>query len=185
LNFQFLISPWYFFEYILYLYCFNDRKVILKVKLIQIGKTDTSYINEGVELYTKRILKYHPYEVFTIPDIKNSKKMTEEQQKKAEGELILKQIQSSDFLVLLDENGKTYNSLEMAKFLEGQMLQSIKQMIFVIGGPYGFDSAVYERANRKIALSKMTFSHQLVRIIFAEQLYRANSIIKGEPYHHA
>lgn len=156
----------------------------MKVKLIQIGKTDHSYLNEGIENYTKRIKKYHPYEIVTIPDIKNSKNLSSEQQKKQEAILILKAVQNTDVLVLLDENGKEMNSSQFAGFLEESMLQSVKQLCFVIGGPYGFDDSVYERANRKLALSQMTFSHQLVRLIFAEQLYRANSIIKGEPYHH-
>ncbi len=157
----------------------------MKVKLIQIGKTDASYLSEGIDKYTKRIKKYHPYEVVTIPDIKNSKNMSEIEQKRLEAEQILKYVQASDLLILLDEKGKSLTSVGFAKLLEDVMLQSVKQLIFVIGGPYGFDDAVYKRANRKIALSPMTFSHQLVRIIFAEQLYRANSIIKREPYHHA
>ncbi len=143
------------------------------------------FLEEGIERYVQRIKRYHPYEIFTIPDIKNSKNLSESEQKKQEGKLILKQVRPEDHLILLDEKGKEMNSLEFSKLIENSMLQSIKQLIFVIGGPYGFDQEVYQRANRKIALSKMTFSHQLVRIIFAEQLYRANSIIKGEPYHHA
>jgi 23S rRNA (pseudouridine1915-N3)-methyltransferase len=156
----------------------------LKVKLIQIGKTDASYLSEGIEMYTGRIKKYHVYEVITIPDIKNNKKMSEGEQKKLEADLILKYVQPTDQLVLLDEKGKEFTSVGFAKLIENAMLQSVKQLTFVIGGPYGFDDSVYKRANRKIALSQMTFSHQLVRIIFAEQLYRANSIIKREPYHH-
>ena len=156
----------------------------MKVKLIQIGKTDASYLIEGIEKYNQRIKRYHPYEVITIPDIKNSKNLSQEQQKKQEATLILKHIQNPDLVVLLDEKGKEFTSVNFASFIEDTMLQSIKQLIFVIGGPYGFDASVYSRANRKIALSKMTFSHQLVRVIFAEQLYRANSIIKREPYHH-
>ena len=156
----------------------------MKVKLIQIGKTDASYLIEGIEKYNQRIKRYHSYEVITIPDIKNSKNLSHEQQKKQEAILILKNIQNPDVVVLLDEKGKEYTSVTFAKFIEETMLQSVKQLVFVIGGPYGFDASVYSRANRKIALSKMTFSHQLVRVIFAEQLYRANSIIKREPYHH-
>jgi len=156
----------------------------MKIKLIQIGKTDASYLNEGISKYNKRIERYHPYEVLTIPDIKNSKNLSQSQQKTQEAIKILKNIQNTDFVVLLDEKGKEYTSLKFAEFIRETTLLSIKQMVFVIGGPYGFDASVYARANRKIALSKMTFSHQLVRLIFAEQLYRANSIIKGEPYHH-
>ncbi len=156
----------------------------MKVKLIQIGKTDASYLTEGIDKYNLRIKRYHPYDVLTIPDIKNSKNLSQEQQKKQEGILILKNIQNADVVVLLDEKGKEFSSVKFANFIKDIMLQSVKQLVFVIGGPYGFDQSVYQRANRKIALSQMTFSHQLVRLIFAEQLYRANSIIKGEPYHH-
>ena len=156
----------------------------MKIKLIQIGKTDASYLIEGIEKYNRRIKHYHPYEILTIPDIKKSKNISESQQKKLEAVQILKNIQNTDLLDLLDENGKGFSSIRFANFIRETMLQSIKQLVFVIGGPYGFDSSVYDRANKKIALSQMTFSHQLVRLIFAEQLYRANSIIKGEPYHH-
>ncbi len=156
----------------------------MKIKLIQIGKTDAAYLTEGIEKYNSRIKRYHPYEVLTIPDIKNSKNLSEAQQKSLEAIQILKNIQNTDVVVILDEKGKEFCSKTFSRFVEDTMLQSIKQLIFVIGGPYGFDSTVYNRANRKISLSKMTFSHQLVRLIFAEQLYRANSIIKGEPYHH-
>ena len=156
----------------------------MKVKLMQIGKTDTSYLTEGIEKYNKRIKRYHPYEVLTIPDIKNVKNISQAQQKKLEADKILKTIESTDFLVLLDEKGKEFSSVKFANFMSDIMLQSFKQLVFIIGGPYGFDQSIYARANRKIALSQMTFSHQLIRLIFAEQLYRANSIIKGEPYHH-
>ena len=119
-----------------------------------------------------------------IPDIKNSKNLSEEQQKEKEGELILQQISSSDELCLLDEQGVEASSVDFSKFLEKKMISGIKRLVFVIGGPYGFSGTVYARANGKISLSKMTFSHQMVRLIFAEQLYRAFSILKGEPYHH-
>ena len=156
----------------------------MKVKLIQIGKTDANYLIEGIDKYNQRTKRYHPYEVLTIPDIKNNKNLSHEQQKKQEAALILKHIQNADVVVLLDEKGKEFTSVKFANFIKDIMLQSVKQLVFVIGGPYGFDRTVYDRANRKMALSQMTFSHQLVRLIFAEQLYRANSIIKGEPYHH-
>jgi len=161
-----------------------EKKQLMKIKLIQIGKTDAAYLIEGIEKYNSRIKRYHPYQALTIPDIKNSKNLSQAQQKSLEAIQILKNIQNTDIVVLLDEKGKEFNSVSFAKFIEDTMLQSVKQLVFVIGGPYGFDASVYQRANRKIALSKMTFSHQLVRLIFAEQLYRANSIIKGEPYHH-
>lgn len=156
----------------------------MKVKLIQIGKTDTQYLIEGIKKYNLRIKKYHPYEVLTIPHLKNSKNLSSDVQKKQEALLILKNIKNTDVVVLLDEKGKTFSSSGFSKFLNEFMLQSVKNLVFVIGGPYGFDKTVYERANRKIALSEMTFSHQMIRLIFTEQLYRANSIIKGEPYHH-
>ncbi|MBN2668928.1 MAG: 23S rRNA (pseudouridine(1915)-N(3))-methyltransferase RlmH [Bacteroidales bacterium] len=156
----------------------------MKVKLIQIGKTDLSFIVDAIEYYHKKIVRYHPFEVLTIPDIKNRKSLNELQQKKAEADLILKHLQSSDYIVLLDENGHSMNSVQFSDFIQNSMIQSIKQLVFIIGGPYGFDEEIYRIASSKIALSKMTFSHQLVRVIFAEQLYRANTIIKGEPYHH-
>jgi len=156
----------------------------MKIKLIQIGKTDSHEIQTISDQYHLRIKKYHPFEIITIPDVKNAKNLQIEQQKKLEAEQILKQIQATDWVVLLDENGLSPNSVGFAKYLEQHMLQSIKNLIFIIGGPYGFDASIYQRAQDKIALSSMTFSHQLVRVIFAEQLYRANSIIRKEPYHH-
>jgi 23S rRNA (pseudouridine1915-N3)-methyltransferase len=132
----------------------------------------------------KRIPHYVSFEMKVIPDIKNAKNMSEEQQKDKEGELILQQILPSDELILLDENGLEASSVDFARFLEKKMLSGIKRLVFVIGGPYGFSGSVYSRAIGKISLSKMTFSHQMVRLIFAEQLYRAFTILKGEPYHH-
>jgi 23S rRNA (pseudouridine1915-N3)-methyltransferase len=156
----------------------------MKVKLIVIGKTDSKYLIEGIAEYQKRLKHYLPADFIIIPDIKNTKNLSEDQQKKKEGELILGQIQQGDFVVLLDENGKQYSSLEFSKFIQKQMVAGLKNMIFVIGGPYGFSDGVYNRANFKLSLSKLTFSHQMVRLIFWEQLYRAMTILKGEPYHH-
>ena len=124
-----------------------------------------------------------PFEVVTIPELKNTKNLTEDQQKQAEGELILKQLQPSDTVVLLDEHGKEFRSIEFARWLE-QKQQAARRLIFIIGGPYGFSPAVYSRANEQLSLSKMTFSHQMIRLTFTEQIYRACTIIKGEPYHH-
>jgi 23S rRNA (pseudouridine1915-N3)-methyltransferase len=124
-----------------------------------------------------------PFDIVTIPELKNTKSLSEEQQKTMEGELILKQLQPSDTLVLLDEHGKELRSIELAKWLE-QKQQTARRLVFVIGGPYGFSEAVYNRANEKLSLSKLTFSHQMVRLVFTEQIYRACTIIKGEPYHH-
>jgi 23S rRNA (pseudouridine1915-N3)-methyltransferase len=137
----------------------------------------------GIADYSERIGHYMPFSITTIPELKNTKSLTEEQQKQAEGEQILKLIQPSDTVVLLDEHGHEYRSVELASWLE-QKRNTARRLVFVIGGPYGFSQAVYTRANEKISLSKMTFSHQMVRLIFTEQLYRACTIIKGEPYHH-
>lgn len=138
----------------------------------------------GIAEYEKRLKHYIPYEMRVIPDIRNTKNMNETQQKGREGDLILEQMDASDFVVLLDEKGNEYTSKAFSEFLAQKMLTSIKRIVFVIGGPYGFSEEVYKRANMKISLSKMTFSHQMVRMIFTEQLYRAMTILKGEPYHH-
>ena len=156
----------------------------MKISLLVIGKTDEAYLQKGLEIFLKRIPHYVPFEMKLIPDIKNAKNLSEEQQKDKEGELILQQILPSDELYLLDENGLEASSVDFARFLEKKMLSGIKRLVFVIGGPYGFSGNVYSRAIGKISLSKMTFSHQMVRLIFAEQLYRAFTILKGEPYHH-
>lgn len=155
----------------------------MKTILILVGKTTDKHFLAGITDYTERINHYMPFEIVTIPELKNTKNLTEEQQKTAEGEQILKQLLPSDTVVLLDEHGKEFRSMEYAKWLT-QKQQTARRLIYVIGGPYGFSSAIYARANEKISLSKMTFSHQMVRLIFTEQLYRACTIIKGEPYHH-
>ena len=156
----------------------------MKVCLLVIGKTDAAYVRAGIEEYEKRLKFYIPYEMKVIPDVKNAKSLTENQQKEKEGELILGQLEASDWVVLLDERGNEYTSKEFSEFLAQKMLMGIKRLVFVIGGPYGFAEQIYKRAHAKISLSKMTFSHQMVRMIFAEQLYRAMTIQKGEPYHH-
>jgi len=156
----------------------------MKICLLVIGKTDESYLQKGIEIYLKRIPHYVSFEFKTIPDLKNSKNLSEDQQKEKEGELILQQINTSDELLLLDERGQENSSVEFARFLERKMISGIKRIVFVIGGPYGFSANVYARANGKLCLSRMTFSHQMVRMIFLEQLYRAMTILKGEPYHH-
>jgi 23S rRNA (pseudouridine1915-N3)-methyltransferase len=155
----------------------------MKTILILVGKTTNKHFQAGIADYAERICHYMPFEIITIPELKNTKNLSEEQQKTAEGELILKQTQSSDTVVLLDEHGKEFRSVDYARWLT-QKQQTTRRLVYVIGGPYGFSEAVYARANEKISLSKMTFSHQMVRLIFAEQLYRACTIIKGEPYHH-
>ena len=155
----------------------------MKTILILVGKTVNKHFIAGIEDYSERISHYMPFEIVTIPELRNTKNLSEEQQKISEGDLILRQIQPSHTVVLLDEHGKEFRSIEYARWLQ-QKQQTARRLVFVIGGPYGFSDAVYSRSNEKISLSKMTFSHQMVRLIFTEQLYRACTIIKGEPYHH-
>ena len=156
----------------------------MKITLLVVGKTEDKYLIEGIEKYLNRLKHYIGFNLLVIPDIKNTKNLSEAQQKQKEGELILKQLSNSDQLILMDEKGKKYTSVAFANYLNKQMIGSIQHMVFVIGGPYGFDESVYKRANGSISLSDMTFSHQMVRLFFVEQLYRAFSILKGEPYHH-
>ena len=156
----------------------------MNIELIVVGKTDSKEVNALVENYTKRINFYNKFNITYLPDIRNSKNLSESQQKTAEGEAILRLIDDSDRVVLLDEKGSEFRSVEYAEWLQKRMNSGIRRLVFVIGGPYGFSDAVYQRANSKISLSKMTFSHQIVRAIFTEQLYRAFTILKNEPYHH-
>ena len=155
----------------------------MKTILILVGKTVNKHFVAGIDDYAGRIAHYMPFDIVTIPELRQTKSLSEEQQKSSEGELILKQIQSSDTVVLLDEHGKELRSVEFARWLE-QKQQTARRLIFVIGGPYGFSPEVYARANEQLSLSRMTFSHQMVRLVFTEQIYRACTIIKGEPYHH-
>ena len=156
----------------------------MKILLLVIGKTDEEYLITGIKKYVGRIGHYASFEMKEIPDPRNRKTLSEDQQKKAESFLLLKQLQSGDQVVLLDENGKQFTSVEFAESLEKQMASGAKRIVFIIGGPYGFAQEVYDKANAKLSLSPMTFSHQMVRLIFVEQLYRAFTILKGEPYHH-
>ena len=155
----------------------------MKTLLILVGKTTDRHFQAGIADYTERIGHYMPFELVTIPELKNTKSLSEDQQKTAEGEQILKLIQPSDTVVLLDEHGRELRSIEFARWLE-QKRNTARRLIFIIGGPYGFSPAVYVRANEQLSLSKMTFSHQMIRLVFTEQVYRACTIIKGEPYHH-
>lgn len=155
----------------------------MKALLILVGKTKDKLYSHAIDDYKGRIGHYLPFEIVTIPELKNTSSLTEQQQKDKEGELILSHIQPSDVVVLLDERGVEQRSVEFAKWLQ-RMQNTARRLIFIIGGPYGFSSQVYGRANHQVSLSKMTFSHQMVRLIFVEQLYRACTIIKGEPYHH-
>lgn len=156
----------------------------MQIKLIAIGKTDQKELQDLVQEYMKRLSFYVKFELEVIPDLKNVKNLSEMQQKEKEGELILAKISSTDHLMLLDENGKTFSSLGFSEFLQKKMNAGIKTLVFVIGGPYGFSEAVYAKAQGKISLSAMTFSHQMVRLFFIEQVYRGFTILKNEPYHH-
>lgn len=139
---------------------------------------------QSVEKYVKRLVHYIPFQFITIPDIKTTRAMTEQRQKEAEGALILSSVDSRDFVILLDERGKEFTSREFASYIDKKTLSLPGNLVFVIGGPYGFSQDVYDRANDKVSLSKMTFSHEMVRLFFVEQLYRAMTILRGEPYHH-
>jgi len=155
----------------------------MKVEFWMIGKTAFAYLKEGMAVYEKRLQRYLPVKLEVIPDIKNAKNLSAGVLKNKEGELILKKLKSDDLLILLDERGKVLGSVAFANFLEQQFQSSKKRIIFQIGGAYGFSEAVYQRANFKISLSKMTFSHQMIRLFFLEQLYRGMTILRGEPYH--
>lgn len=156
----------------------------MNIKLIAIGKTDNKDLQSLINDYTKRLSFYIKFDLEIIPDLKNVKNLSENQQKEKEGELILSKITATDQLILLDENGKSYSSVQFAYELQKKMNAGIKTLVFVIGGPYGFCDAVYNQCNGKISLSAMTFSHQMVRLFFIEQLYRGFTILKNEPYHH-
>ncbi|WP_299624234.1 23S rRNA (pseudouridine(1915)-N(3))-methyltransferase RlmH [uncultured Tenacibaculum sp.] len=156
----------------------------MKIKLLAVGKTDDKNLIQLITLYQNRLKHYVKFELEIIPDIKNAKNLSEAQQKEKEGELILSKLQNTDQLILLDDKGKHYTSIEFANFLQKKMNSGIKQLVLVIGGPYGFSDAVYKKANGKLSLSKMTFSHQMIRLFIVEQIYRGFTILKNEPYHH-
>ena len=156
----------------------------MKITLLTVGKTDRDWVRQGLEIYVSRLRHYIPFTLTEIPELKNVSALSREQIKIKEGELILKNIRPSDDVILLDERGKEYSSMQLAGILQDKINYECKDMVFVIGGAYGFSETVYARADSKISLSRMTFSHQMVRAIFAEQLYRAFTIMKGEPYHH-
>ena len=156
----------------------------MNIELVVVGKTDMKEVEALISMYSKRLNHYVRFAITTIADVRNTKKLSEGEQKRMEGEAILRLINDSDHVVLLDERGQELRSIEFADLVQRRMSAGTKRMLFIIGGPYGFSEAVYGRANGKLSLSKMTFSHQIVRAIFTEQLYRAFTIIKGEPYHH-
>ena len=150
----------------------------MKITLVVIGKTNGKFLIEGINEYTKRLSYYIPFNIDYLPDVKNNKKLSEDQQKTLEGNTILGALEKSDYVVLLDEHGKEFT------YIEKKMASVPKRLVFIVGGPYGFSQEVKERANEKISLSKMTFSHEMIRLIFTEQLYRAMTIMNNEPYHH-
>ena len=156
----------------------------MKITLLTVGKTDKDWVRQGLDIYVSRLKHYIPFGIVEIPELKNVSALSKEQIKNKEGELILKNIRQTDDVILLDERGKEYTSVELAKIIQDKISYAGKDIVFVIGGAYGFSDAVYQRSNSKLSLSKMTFSHQMVRAIFAEQIYRAFTIMRGEPYHH-
>lgn len=156
----------------------------MKIILITVGKTSTKYIADAIGDFVKRVNHYAPMEVVTVPDLKSTRGITEEVQKQREGAAILASLQPGDHVCLLDERGKEMTSREFANMIDKRMNQGLKRLVFVIGGPYGFSQEVYDRADSKLSLSRMTFTHEMVRLFFAEQVYRAMTILRGEPYHH-
>ena len=157
----------------------------MKILLLTIGNTDKNYIKEGIDDYVRRLSFYIPFETRVIPDLKNRSTLSLELQKEKEGQLILNLVQTADYVILLDERGTEFTSAGFSKWIEKRMIAGIRQIVFVIGGPYGFSKLVYQRADFKISLSQLTYSHQMVRLFFVEQLYRAMTILKNEPYHHS
>lgn len=156
----------------------------MKITLAVVGRMNNGYLSRGVEDYTSRLNHYVPFSILHVPDVKNARSLTQEQQKEAEGRNLLAAIDNADHVVLLDERGTQFTSVDFAKTIEKKMAGGMKRLLFVVGGPYGFSRQVYDRANDKISLSRMTFSHEMVRLVFVEQLYRAMTILRNEPYHH-
>ena len=156
----------------------------MKITFLVIGKTEDSYLKEGIEKYTKRLKHYIKFEIVEVPELKNTKSLSEDQQKTKEAELISKNLNNTDYIVLLDEKGQELSSIQFSGFISKKMLSSVQNLVFIVGGPYGFDNSLLTSSNEKLSLSKMTISHQMVRLFFVEQVYRAFSILKGEPYHH-
>lgn len=156
----------------------------MKVSLILVGKTVNKHFVDLIDEYASRVKHYIGFDIIIIPELRNTKNLSSDQQKQQEGELILRQLQQGDRVVLLDERGKEMRSVEFSSYMENKMNTVSKRLVFIIGGPYGFSPDVYRRADEQLSLSKMTFSHQMIRLIFVEQLYRAMTIMRGEPYHH-
>ena len=155
----------------------------MKIEFCVVGKTNEAYLKDGLSVFEKRLSRYNPFEYVTLPDVKSAGKMSAIQLKEKEGQLILKRLQPEDKLILLDEKGKSYTSVQFAQYLEKLLQSNCRKLVFQVGGAYGFSEAVYQRANALLALSDMTFSHQMVRLFFLEQLYRAFTILRNEPYH--
>lgn len=156
----------------------------MKITLLTVGKTEDKYLIEGIDIYLKRLKHYIPFRILELPELKNTKSLSKDQQKIKEAELLFKNIQSTDYVILLDENGAELTSKKFSVYLNKKMVGGQQHLVFIIGGPYGFSDDVYARCNDKLSLSQMTFSHQMIRLFFTEQLYRAFTILKGEPYHH-
>jgi 23S rRNA (pseudouridine1915-N3)-methyltransferase len=156
----------------------------MKITLIAIGKTEEKYLIEGIDKYLARLKHYINFNLIIIPDIKNTKSLSETQQKVKEAEVIQKQLNANDTVILLDEKGKKFSSVQFSQYINKMMVGSVNHLVFIIGGPYGFDESIYQRSNGSVSLSDMTFSHQMVRLFFVEQIYRAFTILKNEPYHH-
>lgn len=156
----------------------------MEIEVLTVGKTTIGFVNEGIDEYIRRLKHYIGYRITPLPDVKKNASLSAERQKEAEGEIILSKLQPGDYVVLLDERGKEFSSMEFSSYLEKQMIAGRKRLVFVVGGPYGFSRSVYDRADGKISLSRMTFNHEMVRLFFTEQVYRAMTILRGEPYHH-
>lgn len=156
----------------------------MNIILLTVGKTKTAFVKEGLEEYLKRLRRYVPYEILELSDVRNAGRLKLDDQKEAEGELILDKLAPGDHVVLLDERGRQYTSIEFASKLESTLATGKKRLVMIVGGPYGFSKAVYDRANELLSLSKMTFNHEMVRLFFTEQVYRAMTILRNEPYHH-
>lgn len=156
----------------------------MEIVLLTVGKTTQIFVQSGIDNYLKRLRRYIPYQIISLPDVKGTKALTPDLQKEKEGEAILNYLSPSDLCILLDEHGKEYTSMDFAAFIQKTLLSGRKRAVFVIGGPYGFSQPVYARSDTKISLSKMTFTHEMIRLFFTEQLYRAMTILRHEPYHH-
>lgn len=156
----------------------------MKILFLVVGRTVDKRLTSLIDEYAERVKHYIPFDMEVVPELKNTKSLTAEQQKEREGELIRKQLREGDFVVLLDEGGREFRSMEFASYLEKKQSQVARRLVFIVGGPYGFSPDIYKLAREKVSLSKMTFSHQMVRLFFVEQIYRAMTILRGEPYHH-